>query len=319
MKAFSTLFDRLTVTPKPENQIAILRDYLAQTPDPERGFALAALAGTLNLRATRPALIRALMEPRSDAKLFDMSLDYVGDLAETVSLLWPAAQTNHAAPSLSEIVAAVRETPKAEMPEMIARWLDACEPAGRWALLKLLTGGLSVGMPSRRLKAAVAALSDRLAVDDIEAVWHGLEPPYAALFNWVENRGPRPDTEGFPNFHPVMLGTTVETPESLDGQGFVAEYKWTGARVQWVQRDGQTRLYSRAGDDLSRAFPDLLAGFDPYPVAPVILLHLSQILKFRDGFQEATFHHGYIGLGILIAFFITAQTISHVFNLCLPA
>jgi DNA ligase-1 len=46
---------------------------------------------------------------------------------------------------------------------------------------------------------------------------------------------------------------------SLDD--YAAEWKWDGIRVQLVHAGGQTRLYSRTGDDVSRSFPDVAEAF----------------------------------------------------------
>ena len=89
MKALATLIDRLTVTPKPEHQITLISDYLRLTAGPDRGFALAALTGAWGPRVIRPAKLREWMAQRVDPVLLETSLDYVGDLTETVSLLWP--------------------------------------------------------------------------------------------------------------------------------------------------------------------------------------------------------------------------------------
>src|SRR3546814_3017281 len=43
---------------------------------------------------------------------------------------------------------------------------------------------------------------------------------------------------------------------------FAAEWKWDGIRVQIVRAVGETWLYSRAGDDITRSFPDIAAAFD---------------------------------------------------------
>ena len=80
---------RLVYTPSRNGKLRLLPDYLATTPDPDRGWALAALTGDLDLRHAKPALIRALVAERVDPVLFALSYDYVGDLAETVALIWP--------------------------------------------------------------------------------------------------------------------------------------------------------------------------------------------------------------------------------------
>lgn len=73
MKAFAALLDRLSHVRSRNMKVALIRDYLAETPDPDRGFALAALAGELDLKTAKPAMIRELAAARSDAELFRMS------------------------------------------------------------------------------------------------------------------------------------------------------------------------------------------------------------------------------------------------------
>src|SRR2546428_14171649 len=91
MRDFSQLLDSLVYTRSRNAKLKLIGDYLKATPDPDRGYAMAALTGELNLPAVKPALIRGITEERVDPTLFYMSWDYVGDLAETVALLWPKA------------------------------------------------------------------------------------------------------------------------------------------------------------------------------------------------------------------------------------
>src|ERR1700712_3725260 len=89
MQVFAALLDALVYTRSRNAKLRLIGDYLQATPDPDRGWALAALTGGLSLKAVQPKLIRTLIEDRVDPVLFAMSYDYVGDLAETVALLWP--------------------------------------------------------------------------------------------------------------------------------------------------------------------------------------------------------------------------------------
>ncbi len=57
-----------------------MTDYFRSTPDPERGWALAALTGALIVPACQADVIRALIAERTDPVLFALSYDYVGDL-----------------------------------------------------------------------------------------------------------------------------------------------------------------------------------------------------------------------------------------------
>src|SRR6187402_1181338 len=209
MRAFAELLDRLSLTASRNAKLTLVRDYLRDTPDPDRGWALAALTGDLSFDAAKPAFIRKAVEERMDPQLFRWSYDYVGDLAETVALVWPAQPGANREPELSEVVDALRGASRAEVQRLLEGWLDALEPTGRWALLKLLTGGLRVGLSARLAKQAAADMSlaygHVVGVDEIEEVWHALEPPYAEFFAWLENRGPRPDAQAPGRFRPVML------------------------------------------------------------------------------------------------------------------
>ena len=112
--------------------------------------------------------------------LFAMSYDYVGDLSETVALLWPhpaEAKAVAQAPSLAAVIEGLRETSKSALPALLASWLDGLDETGRWALLKLITGGLRIGISARLAKTALASFGDR-DPDEVEEVWHGLAPPY---------------------------------------------------------------------------------------------------------------------------------------------
>ena len=89
MRDFSQLLDGLVYTRSRNAKLKLIADYLRETPDPDRGWAMAALTGTLDLPGVKGSAIRALVDERVDPVLFAMSYDFVGDLAETVALLWP--------------------------------------------------------------------------------------------------------------------------------------------------------------------------------------------------------------------------------------
>lgn len=265
MKAFAELLDRLAYEPRRNGKLRLMTRYFTDTPDPERGLALAALTGGLDFKHAKPNVVRGLVQERTDEVLFSLSYDYVGDLSETVALIWPADHgVTMPPPSLTDVVETLTTTGKAELPALLARWLDTLDETGRWALLKLITGGLRVGVSARLAKTAVAGLGD-LEPDAIEEVWHGLKPPYEALFAWAEGKGERPENDDPAPFSPAMLAHPIEDGDfaKLDADDFLAEWKWDGIRVQAATgfaKDGTAvrRLYSRTGDDISGAFPDLV-------------------------------------------------------------
>ena len=90
MNRFAELLDRLAYEPGRTNKLRLITAYFRDTPDPDRGYALAAITGALSFRHAKPGIIRALIAERTDPMLFELSYDYVGDLSETVALMWPA-------------------------------------------------------------------------------------------------------------------------------------------------------------------------------------------------------------------------------------
>jgi DNA ligase 1 len=259
MIAFADLLERLIFTPSRNAKIALLRRYFLTQPDPDRGIGLAAITGELRFTTAKPALIRTLIAERSDPVLFELSYDYVGDLAETVALMWPASPANMPPPSLPEVIVTLETAPKSQLPNLVAGWLDACDPSVRLALLKLITGGLRVGASARLAKIALAEIG-RVEPDAVEEVWHGLSPPYLPLFAWLEGRTTRPDPAEAPVFRPLMLAHPLEEADlaTLQPAEWRAEWKWDGIRVQLVATPGGRRLYSRSAENISGAFPEII-------------------------------------------------------------
>ena len=258
MIRFARLLDDLLYSPSRLAKLALMKDYFANAPDPDRGYALAALAGTIEFRTAKPALIRALVNERVDPVLFDLSSDFVGDLAETTALIWPGNTDGAPPPLLSDVVTGLNNAGKSELPRLLESWLDRLEPTSRWALLKLITGAPRVGVSARLAKTALAELG-KIDLAQIEEAWHGIAPPYVELFAWIEGRGEAPSVTGTANFRPLMLSHPLDEKDlaTFDPAEFCAEWKWDGIRVQLVAQAGHVSLYSRTGDDIGNAFPEL--------------------------------------------------------------
>jgi DNA ligase-1 len=286
MRAFAHLLDRLSLTASRNAKLTLVTDFLRETPDPERGWALASLTGALSFGEAKPAALRKVVEGRVDPLLFAWSYDYVGDLAETVALIWPVRPGANREPELSEVVDALGTAKRAEVPGLIEGWLDALDADGRWALLKLVTGGMRVGLSARLAKQAAADLG-AVAVSEVEEVWHALSPPYGDLFAWLEGRSERPTSAAPGRFRPVMLAHAIDEASDfakLDPADFAAEWKWDGIRVQAVNERGQRRLYSRTGEEISAAFPDVIEAldFDGVIDGELLVMRAGAIASFGD-------------------------------------
>jgi DNA ligase-1 len=286
MRAFAVLLDRLSFTASRNAKLRLIRDHLADAPDPDRGWALAALTGALSFTAAKPAMVRQAVEARVDAELFRLSYDYVGDLAETAALIWPARHGANREPELSEVIEALTAARRGEVQGLLEGWLDALDADGRWALLKLVTGGLRVGV-SARLAWQAAADFGGVEVADIQEVWHAQSPPYADLLSWLDGKSERPSAMAHGRFRPVMLAQPVDEAgdlPKLDPAAYAAEWKWDGIRVQAVSEGGVKRLYSRTGEDVSGAFPDVVAAltYDGVIDGELLVLRDDRVAPFGD-------------------------------------
>ena len=269
MNRFAELLDRLVLTPARNGKIRLLVDYFRAVEDPDRGLALAAITGDLSIAAVKPAMLRALVAERMDPVLFGYSYDYVGDLAETVSLVWPEPDEPAAPQSSDDAWRRGREAAGGEP----FRWAEgAGRPArrvgipARFAIIKLVTGGLRIGVSARLAKQALADFGG-VDVGEIEELWHGLTPPYAALFEWLEGKGREARETGggaVPPGDAVEPGREQADLEKLAPADYSAEWKWDGIRVQVVERARRAPALfahrrrhlaglsrSRRGDDIS--------------------------------------------------------------------
>ncbi len=285
MIAFAELLERLVFTPARNAKIALLRRYFATQPDPDRGIGLAAITGELAFTAAKPGLIRELAAARTDPVLFAWSYDYVGDLAETVALMWPAAphQRRAAASGRRGRGAGIRAEIRPARP---GRRLAGClrpvhplRPAEadhrRAARRRLRPAGEDRpgGDRRRRCRRGRGSLArPRTAL-----------PP---LFAWLEGRAPPPDPADQPVFRPPMLAHPLEPADiaALHPDAWRAEWKWDGIRVQLVATAGGRRLYSRGAEDISPAFPEILEAMDFHAVldGELLVMREGRVAPFAD-------------------------------------
>jgi len=262
MRHFSALLEQLLFAPQRNAKLAWIEDWLWTSAPEDRGWGVAALVGDLALGRVKPGLVRSLARQAIDPELFAESYDFVGDLAETTALIWPdISRVNHDGPALHEVITTLRQATPADAEAHLAGWLNALDATGRWGLLKLITGGLRVGVSARMLRLALARTYAK-PVEEIEEIWPLITPPYDALFAWLEDRGKRPSAEGRAVFRPLMLAHPINDDETdlLKPEDFLVEWKWDGARVQLAAADDGVRLFSRSGDNISAAFPELTEG-----------------------------------------------------------
>ncbi|MGZ3306833.1 MAG: cisplatin damage response ATP-dependent DNA ligase, partial [Asticcacaulis sp.] len=154
----------------------------------------------------------------------------------------------------------------------------------RWALLKIGTGSLRIGVSARLLKQVLARYGHQ-PVELIETLWHGLDAPYADLFAWLEGRGDMPAVHESLIFTPVMLAHALEEKDYglIVPEAYAAEWKYDGIRVQIVNGRTGRALFTRTGDEISGSFPDALEHLNFHAV-------LDGELIVRRGDEHGTFN-----------------------------
>ena len=260
MRAFAALLDQLSFTYSNSRKIELLKDFFNNTPDPERGYTIAVIAGALSFPNFKRTLVKELIQEQIDPYLFSLSYDYVGDLSETVALLWKSPQLSISPlPSLAEIIQQLSIIPKAQLKEYLKQLFNQAHVIERWALLKLGSSSLRIGVSARFVKQALAQYGN-CPVEDIEHIWHGLNPPYLELFQWLENKGTRPYINDHLFFHPVMLAQPLDDKDLIKIQPelFAVERKIDGIRIQMLNTAKGKALFSRKGEEISKSFPELL-------------------------------------------------------------
>ena len=262
MRAFSQLLDDLTYTRSRNSKLKLIGEYLKETPDPDRGIALAALTGTLDIAAVKPAQIRAMAEERIDPILLYMSRDYVGDMAETVSLLWPnpegeRCELDDGTLRISDIVERLRTISRSDAP-------GACRHARPPRCVRPIRpdqacpGALRVGISARLAKQALAD-AFALDVEQVEEVWHGLKPPYSELFDWGEggDHSPLPRMYRYSGRSCLRIRWKRTAFRSTNmppnGNGTAFEFKWS-------MQAGKPASTAEPGT-ISGSFPDIASAF----------------------------------------------------------
>jgi len=222
-------------------------------------YALAIMANTFDFPTFNRALIKELTINITDPFLFELSYDFVGDISETIALLWPEPALYTELPLLSDILVTFKSLAKSEIKPYLMRLLNGSNSSERWAILKLGTRSLRIGISERFLKNALAKYGD-VNVQEIEKIWHGIQPPYIELFTWLEKKGAIPLNEKSIFFHPVMLSHVLDEKDvqQINAEQFAFERKYDGIRVQIVSHNQEKALFTRTGENISSSFLDLL-------------------------------------------------------------
>ena len=256
---FSILLKQLIFCTSNKEKTKVIKDYLNTVSIEEAGYTIAALTNNLKFKNIKANKVKQIIKSKVDSNLFDLSYDYVGDLADTISLIWNRnRKTLNKKNSFLEIVN-ILNSKDLDLEKFIKNFLDNNNLDERWAFIKLLLGGFRVGVSATFIKNTLAEYGCKNK-DEIEKIWNGLTPPYINLLKWLKGKGPYPKINLNETFHTMMLASSFDKKKDANKirpENYIAEYKWDGIRIQILCENNVTKLYSRTGENISKSFPDV--------------------------------------------------------------
>jgi DNA ligase-1 len=300
MRRFTALYLRLDATTKTNDKVAAMAAYF-ETAEPEDAcWAVAVLAGKRIARAVKSGLLRQWAAEVSGYEpwLIDRCYRVVGDLSETLALIVPPPTNDsdghdnddsddHDDDDRDEPLHAVvrdRLEPLAMMDEagqkkvVLETW-SRFDRDERFMYHKLLRGGLRVGVSRAllvRALAQVAGVEPTVIDHRLTGAWEPSAQAYRALMS-EESESDAPSKP-----YPFMLASPLEAePETLGpATDWQIEYKWDGIRAQLIKRGGEVFLWSRGEEQVTTAFPEIVAAAKTLPHDAVLD---GELLAWDDG------------------------------------
>ena len=258
MKRFAALFTALDQTTKTNAEVAALAAYFQDADDKDRLWTIALLSGRRPKRGVTTTLLREWAAERAGVPLwlFEESYSIVGDLAETIALVFPQGD-GVSERSLSDWLNIVGGLGALEVPAKKATVLEAWNNLGhveRFLFNKLITGGLRVGVSQKLMTRALAqttGIEEATLAHRLMGEWSPDTTTFEALI-LTDDGG-----AALSRPYPFYLAHQVEDVATLgDPSDWRAEYKWDGIRGQLVLRGGQYFLWSRGEELITNAFPE---------------------------------------------------------------
>ena len=213
MNRFSNLLNKLLLTTSRNKKKKILFEYFKQAHIKDKAWAFTILTNRFEKKFLKVIELKTLLKSKVDAELFKYSYDYVGDLAETISLIWPKRkikkEINLKLFELMEFLE--KKQDKDKLIKELTLILDLSYEQQRFTIIKILTGGLRVGVSVGLIKESLVKYGCR-SMSEIEEFWYGFKFPYTDLFDWLVGKElPKyiNKKQLFNSFIPLIIGPLV--------------------------------------------------------------------------------------------------------------
>lgn len=283
MKQFADLYRAIDETTKTNRKIQAMREHFQSSSSDDAAWAVFFLSGERFKRVVSYPLLRQWATTTGGISdwLFEESYNWVGDLAETISLVVPsAAQVTEG--SLDFWVQHRIQPLRGAAPEELFQRLNDCwnalGPQERFVFLKLITGGLRVGV-SKRLVVRAIAEAFNVPTEWVAHRLTGTWLPTAEAFESLKQPSQLAHLPSQP--YPFCLAYPCESEiESLGSrQEYQAEWKWDGIRGQLIRRNGETYLWTRGEERVEQKYPEVVHAAKPIPDGTVLD---GELLAWRE-------------------------------------
>ncbi|XZE18728.1 ATP-dependent DNA ligase [Pirellulaceae bacterium SH449] len=284
MKAFSALYRAIDETTKTNAKLSAMHSYFRSASHDDAAWAINFLSGERFKRLINTRILREWARHSSGTSewLFEESYDWVGDLAETISLLVPSEATDTAgglAHWVKERIEPLRHCPPENVPQELTSLWHELGPQERFLFLKLITGGLRVGV-SKRLVVRAIAEAFRLPTELIAHRLTGTWEPTAESFRSLISEEQEQQLPSQP--YPFCLANPIDGDVNSIGavNDYLAEWKWDGIRSQLIKRNGQIYVWTRGEERVEDRYPDVTVLAKSLPDGIVLD---GELLAWRDG------------------------------------
>ena len=261
MKAFTELILSLDSAKDHIDKVSVLKRYFKSVPIKDAVWTLKILCSGFQHRIISLETLTAWSVEKSKIPnwLFEISLNTVGDICETISLILPSPkQTDNF--SLKEVIESEILPLKSENEEIqkekVWQYWSRLNYSQRFIFNKLVSGLFKNTKNKDLVLKAIADLYKLNQIELAEFICGDWEPTPEFFTKIISSKNYNTH-----NTHPYPFFKSSLVPENdrFDLNNFVTEWKWDGIRVQIIKRNDEMFIWSQDKDLLNNKFPDLVA------------------------------------------------------------
>lgn len=283
MKRFAALFNAIDQSTKTTVKVAALAEYFSAAPEQDRIWTIAIFSGRRPKRAVTTTRLREWAAEVAGIPLwlFEEAYPIVGDLAETIALVLPPAESvsDHGLTYWIDMLRALPQVDEAARKQAVLDAWNSLDATERFLFNKLITGGFRIGISQKLMTRALARATGREEPELAHRLMGDWDPTTVTWHDLIEAEDSAAHAS---RPYPFYLAYGLETePDSLGApDAWQAEWKWDGIRGQLIVREGAHYVWSRGEELMTDRFPELARARDFIPDGTVLD---GEVLAWGDG------------------------------------